>query len=71
VNLLRSVLAQSEVDATSDLMQSIVADIANNLDTPTALSRLLLWAKSSQSSPKVNESGLVSRGIDSLLGLAL
>jgi len=71
VNLLRSVLAQSEVDATSDLMQSIVADIANNLDTPTALNRLLLWAKSSQSSPKVNESGLVSRGIDSLLGLAL
>ena len=71
VSLLRSVLAQSEVAETEELIQSIVFDLANNLDTPAALNRLIAWAKSSQSSPKVNESGLVSRGIDSLLGLAL
>ena len=71
VSLLRSVLAQSEVAETEELIQSIVFDLANNLDTPAALRRLIAWAKSSQSSPKVNESGLVSRGIDSLLGLAL
>ena len=71
VSLLRSALAQSEVAETKELIQSIISDLANNLDTPTALNRLIAWAKSSQSSPKVNESGLVSRAIDSLLGLAL
>ena len=68
---MRSALAQSEVDDAKDLLQAIVYDLGNNLDTPTALDRLITWAKSSQRSPKVNESGLVSRGIDSLLGLAL
>jgi L-cysteine:1D-myo-inositol 2-amino-2-deoxy-alpha-D-glucopyranoside ligase len=71
VSLLRSALAQSEVAETKELIQSIISDLANNLDTPAALNHLIAWAKSSQSSPKVNESGLVSRGIDSLLGLAL
>jgi L-cysteine:1D-myo-inositol 2-amino-2-deoxy-alpha-D-glucopyranoside ligase len=71
VSLLRSALAQSEVAETKELIQSIISDLANNLDTPASLNRLIAWAKSSQSSPKVNESGLVSRGIDSLLGLAL
>jgi L-cysteine:1D-myo-inositol 2-amino-2-deoxy-alpha-D-glucopyranoside ligase len=71
VSLVRSALAQSEVAETKELIQSIISDLANNLDTPAALNRLIAWAKSSQSSPKVNESGLVSRGIDSLLGLAL
>ena len=71
IALLRSALAQSEVAETKELIQSIISDLANNLDTPAALNRLIAWAKSSQSSPKVNESGLVSRGIDSLLGLAL
>jgi len=71
VALLRSALAQSEVAETKELIQSIVSDLANNLDTQAALNRLIAWAKSSQSSPQVNESGLVSRAIDSLLGLAL
>ena len=71
VSMLRSALAQSEVAETKELIQSIISDLANNLDTPASLNRLIAWAKSSQSSPKVNESGLVSRGIDSLLGLAL
>ena len=71
VSLLRSALAQSEVAETKELIQSIISDLANNLDTQAALNRLIAWAKSSQSSPKVNESGLVSRAIDSLLGLAL
>ena len=71
IALLRSALAQSEVAETKELIQSIISDLANNLDTQAALNRLIAWAKSSQSSPKVNESGLVSRAIDSLLGLAL
>ena len=71
VALLRSALAQSEVAETKELIQSIISDLANNLDTQSALNRLIAWAKASQSSPRVNESGLVSRAIDSLLGLAL
>jgi L-cysteine:1D-myo-inositol 2-amino-2-deoxy-alpha-D-glucopyranoside ligase len=49
----------------------LIHDISNNLDTPSALDRLTSWAKSSQSNPSVNQSGLMARAIDSLLGLAL
>jgi L-cysteine:1D-myo-inositol 2-amino-2-deoxy-alpha-D-glucopyranoside ligase len=71
VALVRSVLAQSEVSDATELIQSLVFDLANNLDSPAALTRLIDWAKSSQRSPEVNHSGLVSRTIDALLGLAL
>jgi L-cysteine:1D-myo-inositol 2-amino-2-deoxy-alpha-D-glucopyranoside ligase len=71
VALVRSVLAQSEVSDATELIQSLVFDLANNLDSSAALTRLIDWAKSSQRSPEVNHSGLVSRTIDALLGLAL
>lgn len=71
VTQVRAALAQSEVAEADPLIRSIINDLANNLDTPTALSRLLQWANSSISNPQVNQSGLVSRAIDSLLGLAL
>jgi len=71
VNLVRSALAQSEVAETNDVIDSLIQDISNNLDTPSALDRLTSWAKSSQSNPSVNQSGLMARAIDSLLGLAL
>ena len=71
VNLVRSALAQSEVSETNDVIDSLIQDISNNLDTPSALDRLISWAKSSQSNPSVNQSGLMARVIDSLLGLAL
>jgi L-cysteine:1D-myo-inositol 2-amino-2-deoxy-alpha-D-glucopyranoside ligase len=71
VNLVRSALAQSEVAETNDVIDSLIHDISNNIDTPSALDRLTSWAKSSQSNPSVNQSGLMARAIDSLLGLAL
>ena len=71
VELVRSALAQSEVAETNDVIDSLIQDISNNLDTPSALDRLTSWAKSSQSNPSVNQSGLMARAIDSLLGLAL
>jgi L-cysteine:1D-myo-inositol 2-amino-2-deoxy-alpha-D-glucopyranoside ligase len=71
VNLLRAALAQSEVAETTTVINAIITDISNNLDTPSALDRLINWAKSSQSNPAVNQSGLMARAIDSLLGLAL
>jgi len=53
------------------LLKDLILDLSNNLDTPTALNRLVLWAKKSQKDAACNQSGQVSRAIDSLLGLAL
>jgi L-cysteine:1D-myo-inositol 2-amino-2-deoxy-alpha-D-glucopyranoside ligase len=71
VNLIRSALAQSEVAQTKDVINNLIKDLSNNLDTPAALDRLINWAYSSQSNPSVNQSGVMARAIDSLLGLAL
>ena len=71
VELVRSALAQSEVADTNNVINSLIQDISNNLDTPSALHRLTKWANLSQSNPIVNQSGLMARAVDSLLGLAL
>ena len=71
VELVRSALAQSEVADTKNVINSLIQDISNNLDTPSALDRLTKWANLSQSNPIVNQSGLMARAIDYLLGLAL
>ena len=71
VELVRSALAQSEVADTNNVINSLIQDISNNLDTPSALERLTKWANLSQSNPTVNQSGLMARAVDSLLGLAL
>ena len=71
VELVRSALAQSEVADTDNVINSLIQDISNNLDTPSALDRLTKWANLSQSNPSVNQSGLMARAVDSLLGLAL
>jgi L-cysteine:1D-myo-inositol 2-amino-2-deoxy-alpha-D-glucopyranoside ligase len=49
----------------------MLVDLSNNLDTPSALKRLIDWSIKSKSSGTVNQSGAVSRFIDSTLGLAL
>jgi L-cysteine:1D-myo-inositol 2-amino-2-deoxy-alpha-D-glucopyranoside ligase len=71
VELVRSALAQSEVADTDNVINFLIQDISNNLDTPSALDRLTKWANLSQSNPTVNQSGLMARAVDSLLGLAL
>ena len=71
VELLRTALSRTEVADTDQLVKDLISDIANNLDTPTALNRLVSWAITSQKDASVNKSGEVSRAIDSLLGLAL
>ena len=71
VTAIRSALARSEVAQSEQLIKDLVSDISNNLDTPAALARLIKWAKQSEINPTVNQSGLVSRTIDALLGLAL
>lgn len=71
VNQVRQALAQSEVVESERLIQDILVDLSNNLDTPSALKRLLDWSSKSKSSGTINQSGTVSRFIDSTLGLAL
>lgn len=71
VNLVRQALAQSEVVESERLIQDILVDLSNNLDTPSALKRLIDWSIKSKSSGTINQSGTVSRFIDSTLGLAL
>ena len=71
VELVRSALAKSEVADTKNVINSLIQDISNNLDTPSALDRLTKWANLSQSNPIVNQSGLMARAVDSLLGLEL
>ena len=68
---IRRSLSQNEVADSSGLIQGLIFDISNNLDTPSALIRLLDWSIKSDNNGNVNQSGLVSRAIDSLLGLAL
>jgi L-cysteine:1D-myo-inositol 2-amino-2-deoxy-alpha-D-glucopyranoside ligase len=68
---VRRALAQSEVSDPKELIAGIIADLSNNLDTPSALKRLLSWSEQSINAGSVNQSGLVSRSIDALLGLAL
>lgn len=71
VELVRTALSRNEVADTDQLIKDLISDLANNLDTPTALNRLVLWAITSQKVAPFNKSGEVSRAIDSLLGLAL
>ena len=68
---VRRALAQSEVSDPKELIAGIIADLSNNLDTTSALKRLLSWSEQSINAGSVNQSGLVSRSIDALLGLAL
>ena len=71
VELMRTALSRTEVADAEQLLKDLIFDLSNNLDTPTALNRLVLWAKKSQKDATYNQSGQVSRAIDSLLGLAL
>lgn len=71
VEKVRTALSRTEVAASNDLIQSIILDLANNLDTPSSLDRLVSWADKSEKDGNVNQSGEVSRAIDALLGLTL
>jgi L-cysteine:1D-myo-inositol 2-amino-2-deoxy-alpha-D-glucopyranoside ligase len=71
IELMRTALSRTEVADTDQLLKDLILDLSNNLDTPTALNRLVLWAKKSQKDATYNQSGQVSRAIDSLLGIAL
>ena len=57
----------------TDLLQQIVNALANDLDTPLVVRAIKGWVEISKSleSSHVDDSGMVARALDSLLGLAL
>lgn len=71
VVLVRSALSRSETADASSLVNNLIIDVADNLNTPKALSKIVDWSLESNKIATSNHSGLVSRVIDSLLGLAL
>ena len=71
VMLVRSALSRSETADASSLVNNLIKDLSENLNTPKALSKIVDWSLESNKIATSNHSGLVSRAIDSLLGLAL
>ena len=71
VMLVRSALSRSETADASSLVNNLIKDLSDNLNTPKALSEIVDWSLESNKIATSNHSGLVSRAIDSLLGLAL
>lgn len=75
VALVRQALARSEVYPVAFCISELILAVSNNLATPHALSLILDWAKQSLDGENshlfVNESGVISRALDALLGLTL
>lgn len=74
VELVRSALSKSEVVDPNQCLKNISDALANNLDTESALEMIIKWSQESLDLDKkgefVNSAGLMSRGIDALLGLS-
>ena len=64
-------MSKSEVAPAQPLLTKLAAAIAKDLDTEQALQVIEDWCLLSETNPQVDEAGVVSRALDSLLGLAL
>jgi L-cysteine:1D-myo-inositol 2-amino-2-deoxy-alpha-D-glucopyranoside ligase len=71
VDNLRSALSRNEVAPIDQLLRSIVAALADDLNTPLALSLLNDWVDGNESGISGGSVGELSRFLDSTLGLAL
>jgi L-cysteine:1D-myo-inositol 2-amino-2-deoxy-alpha-D-glucopyranoside ligase len=68
---IRVNLGKSEVAPGAKLLTQLALALADNVNTPLALLAIEAWCRESEEYPTVDDAGLVSRGLDSLLGLAL
>ena len=69
---IREALSKQYVSGSAELINSMIAALAQDLNTPIALAAIDSWANSSCESESSTESpGEVSRALDLLLGLAL
>ncbi len=71
IDRIRENLSKSEVAPAQPLLTKLAAAIAKDLDTEQALQAIEDWCLLSETNPQVDEAGVVSRALDSLLGLAL
>jgi L-cysteine:1D-myo-inositol 2-amino-2-deoxy-alpha-D-glucopyranoside ligase len=71
VERIRTQLAKSSVAPVVAFQSRIIEALADNLDTPAAISALVDWCNASESEPSCDEAGLMARFLDSVLGLAL
>jgi cysteinyl-tRNA synthetase len=75
VAIVRQALSKSEVKPVKEVIRSLSDSLANNLDTPMALSSVLKWANESldqsDKGASANDAGELARTLDALLGLAL
>lgn len=73
VDLIRKALAKSEVCPVDELIEEIISALSNNLQTQVVTDLIIAWARNSlagdDSTSFKNDSGKLSRALDSLLGL--
>ncbi len=67
---IRGALSRMEVAPTGTVVSHISISLANDLDTPSALSALLQWVQATESGATGGSAGEIARALDSLLGLA-
>jgi len=73
VDLIRKALAKSEVCPVDELIEEIISALSNNLQTQVVTDLIIAWARNSLAGDDAtsfkNDSGKLSRVLDSLLGL--
>lgn len=67
---LRIALSKMEVAPTDDTISEVIAALANDLDTPTAIRALQNWLSATDGGAVGGSPGELSRAIDTLLGVA-
>ena len=73
VDLIRKALAKPEVSPVDELIEEIISALSNNLQTQVVTDLIIAWARNSLAGDDAtsfkNDSGKLSRALDSLLGL--
>ncbi len=70
LNQMRIALSRMEVARTDSTIKEIIAALANDLDTPRAISALRDWLEATNAGKVGGSPGELSRAIDTLLGIA-
>jgi cysteinyl-tRNA synthetase len=68
---IRLNLSKSEVAPSGPLLEHLITALSADLVASSALLAINKWCEASEKEPQVDEAGIVSRALDSLLGLAL
>ena len=64
-------LSREEVPPTKPVIDEIISALANNFDTPRALTALKQWATDANKGGYGGEAGELARAIDLLLGISI